>query len=650
MWEIKNAMVLCDDTIVLEEAVAVTGLHEDSYGGAYMRLRAKTAAEETVYDLGFIPQLCCFMGGYRSIPFFMSHECGKEIAEIHEETLFLLTELENGQYVLFLPLFDEYSRAALGSQSGRMTLVGVTGSPELSVDSGELLYVISGRDPYVMMESAALSLRKHMGTFRLRTEKVLPLYFQYLGWCTWDAFYFDVDAVKLLDGLREFRRNGISIGSVIMDDGWLTTTEEKPIGSRRLAGFHEKTEKFPHGLAEMIREIKEKDAVSCVMVWHASMGYWGGVDIEGFRGKDSYARFPQAVNSYADALNKQFAHHPLLADKAESFYEEWYDYLHSAGVDGVKIDVQYLIEALSAQAGGRTRAMRIYHQAIESAVHKYFHDNCLNCMSCSNDMVYRMTDSNAIRSGNDFMPKIRNYGAIVSNAYSNYWLAPFACADWDMFWSSKTEARVEAIARVVGGSAVYISDRPGEHDYALLKSLCTEDGRVLRPLDSGRPTLDCLMSDPLHDGTVLKLFNRNTSAYLIGAFNFSSSEVKSCVLSPKDALDTSGERFVLTKSGAEQLAVISSEDTTVVELNPESAELFAFSPIRDGLAVIGLVGKLNATAAVDRYYLDKGTLYADVIDYGCYLFYSEACPEAVIINGKKIPFSYAESVLSVEYR
>ena len=47
MWEIKNAMVLCDDNIVLKEAVAVTGLHEDSYGGAYMRLRAKTAAEET---------------------------------------------------------------------------------------------------------------------------------------------------------------------------------------------------------------------------------------------------------------------------------------------------------------------------------------------------------------------------------------------------------------------------------------------------------------------------------------------------------------------------------------------------------------------------------------------------------------------------
>ena len=58
MWEIKNAMVLCDDNIVLKEAVAVTGLHEDSYGGAYMRLRAKTAAEETVYDLGFIPRLC----------------------------------------------------------------------------------------------------------------------------------------------------------------------------------------------------------------------------------------------------------------------------------------------------------------------------------------------------------------------------------------------------------------------------------------------------------------------------------------------------------------------------------------------------------------------------------------------------------------
>ena len=58
---------------------------------------------------------------------------------------------------------------------------------------------------------------------------------------------------------------------------------------------------------------------------------------------------------------------------------------------------------------------------------------------------------------------------------------------------------------VVGGP-VYVSDRPGHHDHALLRRLVLPDGGLLRCSLPGRPTADCLMADPCRDGaTALKV-------------------------------------------------------------------------------------------------------------------------------------------------
>ena len=51
-----------------------------------------------------------------------------------------------------------------------------------------------------------------------------------------------------------------------------------------------------------------------------------------------------------------------------------------------------------------------------------------------------------------------------------------------------------------------MSDKPGQHDFGILKQLVLQDGSVLRALLPGRPTADCLFKDPLRDKqTVLKV-------------------------------------------------------------------------------------------------------------------------------------------------
>lgn len=47
----------------------------------------------------------------------------------------------------------------------------------------------------------------------------------------------------------------------------------------------------------------------------------------------------------------------------------------------------------------------------------------------------------------------------------------------------------------------FYSDKPGNHNFKLLRKLVLPDGSVLRARLPGRPTRDCLFNDPARDGT-----------------------------------------------------------------------------------------------------------------------------------------------------
>ncbi|WCJ39913.1 seed imbibition 2 [Euphorbia peplus] len=57
------------------------------------------------------------------------------------------------------------------------------------------------------------------------------------------------------------------------------------------------------------------------------------------------------------------------------FYDELHSYLASAGVDGVKVDVQCILETLGAGLGGRIQLTRQYHHALDAYVARNFPDN-----------------------------------------------------------------------------------------------------------------------------------------------------------------------------------------------------------------------------------------------------------------------------------
>ncbi|KAM1180886.1 hypothetical protein ACFX2G_020295 [Malus domestica] len=63
-------------------------------------------------------------------------------------------------------------------------------------------------------------------------------------------------------------------------------------------------------------------------------------------------------------------------------------------------------------------------------------------------------------------------------------------------------------------------DKPGHHNFDLLRKLVLSDGSVLRAKLPGKPTRDCLFADPARDRTSwLKIWNVNNLSDVVGVFN-----------------------------------------------------------------------------------------------------------------------------------
>jgi hypothetical protein len=138
-------------------------------------------------------------------------------------------------------------------------------------------------------------------------------------------------------------------------------------------------------------------------VWHALAGYWGGVlpsseTMKKYNSKIAYPiQSPGNTGNLRDIVTdilEKYGVGVIEPDKVFEFYNDLHSYLASCGVDGVKVDVQNLIETLGSGVGGRVSLTRCYQEALEQSIARNFKDNNLICsMSHNSDSIYRFAYS-----------------------------------------------------------------------------------------------------------------------------------------------------------------------------------------------------------------------------------------------------------------
>lgn len=426
-------LVLKDRTIltnVPDNVVATSGSESGPAEGVFLGAVFDEDSSRQVVSLGTLRDVR-FLACFRFKLWWMAQRMGDKGGDIPLETQFLLVETKNDDvddennkivYAVFLPLIEGPFRAVLQGNSLNDEL-------EMCLESGDnhtvgstfthSLYISAGTDPFGTITDAIRAVKSHLKTFRQRHEKKLPGILDYFGWCTWDAFYQEVTQEGVEAGLQSLAAGGTPAKFVIIDDGWQSVggdSESSTGGQKqeeeeskkqpevmRLTGIKENS-KFQKeddptvGIKNIVNIAKQKHGLKYVYVWHAITGYWGGVrpGVKEMEHYGSMMKYPTISKGVME--NEPTWKNDVMAvqglglvnpKNVYKFYNELHSYLSSAGVDGVKVDVQCILETLGAGLGGRVELTRQYHQALDASISRNFPDNgIIACMSHNTDALY----------------------------------------------------------------------------------------------------------------------------------------------------------------------------------------------------------------------------------------------------------------------
>ncbi|KAM7499054.1 hypothetical protein LguiA_023468 [Lonicera macranthoides] len=685
--------------------------------GAFIGVRSDQTGSRRVFPVGKLQGLR-FMCVFRFKLWWMTQRMGSCGQDIPFETQFLLVEGHEGShfgeddalYTVFLPILEGDFRAVLqGNSNNELEICLESGDPAVrGFEGSHLVFVAAGSNPFDVVTNAVKTIERHLQTFCHRERKKMPDMLNWFGWCTWDAFYTDVTAEGVKNGLDSLEKGGIPPKFVIIDDGWQsvamdpTSVEAKADNTANFANRlthikenhkFQKDGKEGHmvedpamGLRHIVTDIKDQHAIKYVYVWHAITGYWGGVRpgvavMEHYDSKLAYPISSPGVesNEPCDALKSITTNGLGLVnpEKVFNFYNELHSYLASAGIDGVKVDVQNILETLGAGHGGRVKLARKYHQALEASISRNFPDNgIISCMSHNTDGLYSVKRTAVIRASDDFWPRdpASHTIHIASVAYNTIFLGEFMQPDWDMFHSLHPMAEYHGAARAVGGCAIYVSDKPGQHDFDLLKKLVLPDGSILRAKLPGRPTRDCLFSDPARDGkSLLKIWNLNDFTGVVGAFNCQGAgwckvgkknlihdeqpdtvtgiiRAKDVDYLPKVADERWNGDAIVYSHLCGDVVYLPVNASLLLTLKAREYEVFTVVPVKKlaggvTFAPIGLVKMFNSGGAIKelKYEVERSGIVGMKVR-GCGIFgaYSSVRPKRVIVDGEETEFRYEE--------
>ncbi len=624
--------------------------------GAFLILRTPKPHSRHEVPLGKVCGLERFVSCFRYEPFWMKPAIGTELSQVPVETQFLLCECTGGRLVLIVPLYQAPFRFVIEGTSQGLNLIGETNDAYTVGHGGLAVFVATGTDVYDLMDRGARAVMARMKTGRLRREKAVPDFADYFGWCTWDAFYREVTAANVREGLDAFRKGGVEPRLLILDDGWQSYDWSKT-GEERLTAIGPNA-RFGGDLAPTVHLAKHDFKVKVFLAWHSIIGYWGGVDgerVTNYGVKDTPRMYGRGILHHMPHGNHGWwgALAGLVpAEHIHRFYHDLHRMLREQGVDGVKIDTQGMVEGLALGSGGRVALNRAYREAMEGSVDVHFNGRLINCMASAQETYYGSLSSNLQRTSTDFWPKQpATHGLhLYTNSHVSLWFGEFMHPDWDMFQSRHPVGAFHAAARAISGSPIYVSDKPGNHDFDLLRKLVCSDGTVLRCTDIGRPTRDCVFADVLNDPVLLKVFNRNETSGVVGVFNCrfvsetaGAEATVQGTTGPADVAGLAGKRFAAFSHQKQTLQLVGAQECLSVAFPQYGWDVFTYACADGDFAPIGLADKLNSGGAVSCVCTGPTGHTVCLRDGGDFIAWCARKPKTVKVAEADMPFTFEEA-------
>lgn len=332
---------------------------------------------------------------------------------------------------------------------------------------------------------------------------------------TWNSLGQELTEEKLLHALDSLADNNIEISNLIIDDNWQSIdTKEANQFNRGWLDFEANPASFPNGLKATVQQIRQKHRnVRYIAVWHALLGYWGGISPDGKLAK-TYKTIELDRQDAGDGELPLGGKMTVIArDDVARFYTDFYNFLRYAGVNAVKTDAQFMVDSWT-NSKARRELITEYLDVWGLNALRYFSMRAVSCMSQFPQALFHSQMKSAreaclVRSSDDYFPDVPQSHAwhIWANAHNSIFMQHLnVVPDWDMFQTKHEFGEYHAAARCLSGGPIWITDVPGEHDINVIRQISGRTTRgktvIFRPSVVGKSV------SPLtgyHDNVLLKI-------------------------------------------------------------------------------------------------------------------------------------------------
>ena len=177
----------------------------------------------------------------------------------------LLLELADGEYLFAKAIAGSNSLSWFQvNQDGTLTLYVSTLGEDALTGRLPLLIFRKSSSVYHVFSDAYDSLiaKKAVSALRKRADKEYFNAFDYLGWCTWEHYHYDIDETKILNDIDAIEASGIPVRYVLIDDGHIANK------NRQLTSLVPDKKRFPNGWSRIMKR-KQADKIRWIGVWYS---------------------------------------------------------------------------------------------------------------------------------------------------------------------------------------------------------------------------------------------------------------------------------------------------------------------------------------------------------------------------------------------
>jgi hypothetical protein len=204
-------------------------------------------------------------------------------------------------------------------------------------------------------------------------------------------------------------------------------------------------------------------------------------------------------------------------ESVPEFFDDFFRFLRSCGVDSVKTDVQFMIDTFQG-ADTRRDLLKLYLDSWHTSILRHFSNKGISCMSQAPPVLFhshvpKNKPAFLCRNSNDFYPKIPESHAwhLWNNAHNALLTQHLNIVpDWDMFQTAHDYSGFHAAARCISGGPIYITDEPGKYDLDLIQQMTGQTPRgttvIFRPSSMGK---SIGVYSSFHDTSFLKIGSYN---------------------------------------------------------------------------------------------------------------------------------------------